>query len=82
MANNTTIWYVAKAIYFDAFKILKAHIVDDDNNEYTATIKGNWLRRGWYAPAELNIIDLEPYDSETWHEMEDDIQYTKAVKIA
>ena len=30
----TTIWYVNKAFILSCFKIIKAHIVDDDCNEW------------------------------------------------
>ena len=82
MKNNTTTWYAVKVIIFDTFKIMKAHIVDDDCNEYIATIKGEWLGSGYHRPEDLNIIDLEPYNRETWYEMEDEIEYTKAKRIA
>lgn len=79
---NTTVWYVAKAIIFDVFKIIKAHIVDDDCNEYIATIKGEWLGRGYHGFEALNIIDLEAYDKNTWYDMENDIDYVRAKRIA
>lgn len=73
---KTTTWYVSKAYIFDCFKIMKAHIVDDDCNEYIATIKGDWIMRGYYTPKQLQIIDLEPYDRDEWHKLDDQFEYT------
>lgn len=72
---KTTTWYVSKAYIFDCFKIMKAHIIDDDCNEYIATIKGNWIISGYYSPKELNILDLEPYDSTEWNRLDDQYEY-------
>ena len=72
---NTTLWYVNKAYIFDCFKIIKAHIIDDDCNEYIATIKGDWVISGYYSPSQLSIIDLEPYDRNEWHKLDDQFEY-------
>ena len=73
---NTTTWYVSKAYIFPCFNLMKAHIVDDDCNEYTATIKGAWIVRGYYSPAELEILDLEPYSREEWRRLNAEAEYS------
>ena len=72
---KTTTWYLNKALIFKCFKVMKAHIIDDDCNEYIAIIKGEWVMRGYYRPEELAIIDLEPYDRATWNALEDEFEY-------
>lgn len=72
---KTTTWYVSKAYIFKCFNLMKAHIVDDDCNEYIATIKGDWIIRGYHLPEKLNIIDLEPYDRDEWHKIDDQFEY-------
>lgn len=77
----TTTYYINKAIIFDTFRIIKAHIIDDDCNEYEATIKGDWICRGYEKPENLDIIDLQPYNKIVWETMQNDIEYTKAKRI-
>lgn len=75
MKSPTTLWYVNKALILSSFKIVKAHIIDDDCSEYIATIKADWIHRNWYGPNELQILDLEPYDRETWNRMEAELEW-------
>lgn len=76
---KTTLWYVNKAYMIPLFNITKAHIVDDDCNEYIATIKASTLFRDYYRPSDLDIIDLEPYNREYFQKLEFELEY--AVKI-
>ena len=76
---NTELWYVNKAIGFKPFHIAKAHIIDDDCNEYIATIAQDWVCNGYNKPEELAIVNLQPYDRNEWKSMEDEVYYNSGM---
>ena len=76
---NTELWYVNKGFCFKPFHIVKAHIIDDDCNEYIATIAQDWVCKGYNKPEELAIVNLQPYDREEWKSMEDEVDYNSGM---
>ena len=77
MRVKTNLWYVAKAYTMPIMNITKAHLVDDDCNEYIAIIKCSNLQRGYYSK-DLNkaIIDLEKYDRYEFEKLEQELPYS------
>lgn len=73
-------WYVQKAFILPGFNLIKAHIIDDDCNEFIGTIKGSFIMRGYFGYSELNVIDKEPYSCIEWSKLMDAVEYMVEVK--
>lgn len=76
---NTELWYVNKGFGFKPFHIVKAHIIDDDCNEFIATIAQDRVWKGYNKPEELDIINLQPYDRDEWEAMEGKVDYNSGM---
>ena len=82
--TNSDVYYLEKAVFFAPLQLAKAHIVDDDCNEFIVTIKktpDTFFSRGYISPDEIIIIDYEEYTEEKWKEMVKYIEYERAVII-
>lgn len=71
-------YYIEKAVYFKPFNISKVHLIDDDCNEFIATVVGCNFVRGYESPKCLKVIDYEEYSAEKWIEMVQYIEYERA----
>lgn len=77
--TNSELYYIVKMVGFEPLNICKVHLVDDDCNEFIATVTEIWNFRGYVDPKEINIIDCENYTSEKWNEMTAYIEYARAI---
>ena len=72
-------YFVAKIVAFKPFNISKVHLVDDDCNEFIATIVGVRNMIGYNATADIKVIDCEEYSAEKWDEIVNFIEYERAI---
>lgn len=62
-------WYINKGINIKELGLYVVHIIDDNNHEFKAICKNDYLQRGYYNYNELNIIDKEKYDGNSFCEL-------------
>lgn len=82
--TKSDLYYLEKAVIFAPLQLAKAHIIDDDCNEFIVTIKktpDTYLPRGYISPNKLLIIDCEEYTAEKYAEMLKYIEYERAAII-
>lgn len=82
MANLNTksdLYYIEKMIGFKPLNLSKVYLIDDDCNEFIATVIGTSHRRGYISPAEIEIIAVEAYSAAKWGAMEQYIEYERAI---
>ena len=74
-------YYITKMVGFKPLNISKVHLIDDDCNEFIATVVGvgHWI--GYNSVADIKVIDYEEYTEEKWSEMVQYIEYERAVII-
>lgn len=75
-------YFINKMVSFKPLNISKVHLVDDDCNEFIATVVGVWNMKGYNSPKDINVIDYEEYTSEKWNEMIQYIEYERAEIVA
>ena len=75
---ESNVYYLNKMVTFKPLNISKIHLVDDDCNEFFATVIGTNHLRGYINPEELKVIDYEEYTKEKWHAMTEYIEYERA----
>ena len=78
---KSDVYYIDKAVIFKALKLAKVHLIDDDCNEFIATVKTDFILRGYNNPACVMVLDYEEYTSEKWEEMTRYIEYERAILI-
>ena len=80
--KKSDLYYINKAIVFKPFNLMKVHLVDDDCNEFIATVKGTYIpTHAYIAPSEISIIDYEEYNRTVWDAMEQYLEYERAEKF-
>lgn len=79
---KTDLLYVVKVVECGIMNLAKAHIVDDYCNEYIAIIKLNGcsILKGYYKPRELDIIDLETYNSDEFNALCEDVEILQFIE--
>lgn len=79
--EKSEVYYIDKLVGFKPLNISKVHLIDDDCNEFIATVKGFPFCRHYITPSEITILEYEEYTSEKWNEMIDFIEYERAIVI-
>lgn len=77
--TKSDVYYIAKMIGFKPLNLSKVYLIDDDCNEFIATVTGVNHPSGYISPAELEVLALEIYSSEKWEAMEQYIEYERAI---
>ena len=72
-------YYINKMVGFKPLNISKVHLIDDDCNEFIATVIGIGIMRGYNIPADIKVLDYEEYTEEKWNEMTTYIEYERAI---
>ena len=72
--------YVVKHINLKVLGIIIAHVVNDDCTEFTAILRKEWILNDYYKYTDLNIINLTPYDSDYWHKIRIESEYSMEVE--
>ena len=76
--EKSDVYYIGKMVSFKPLNISKVHLVDDDCNEFIATVAGVFYMRDYIRPADIKVIDYEEYTAEKWNEMVNFIEYARA----
>lgn len=71
-------YYINKMVSFKPLNISKVHLIDDDCNEFIATVVGVGIMKGYNSPADIKVLDYEEYTAEKWNEMVQFIEYERA----
>ena len=77
--TKSDVYYIAKMIGFKPLNLSKVYLIDDDCNEFIATVTGINHASGYISPAEIEILATEIYSSEKWATMERYIEYERAI---
>ena len=77
--TKSNVYYIAKMIGFKPLNLSKVYLIDDDCNEFIATVTGVNLTMGYISPAKIEILAVEVYRSEKWSSMEQYIEYERAI---
>lgn len=77
--TNSDLYYIEKMIGFKPLNISKVYLIDDDCNEFIATVTGTNHTRGYISPADVEILAVEVYSSAKWSAMEQYIEYERAI---
>lgn len=77
--TKSDVYYLNKMIGFKPLNLAKVHLIDDDCNEFIATVIGYSFSRGYIAPSEINVIAYEDYTSDKWESMMNYIEYERAI---
>ena len=79
--KNSDLYYLNKLIGFKPLNLAKVHFIDDDCNEFIATVKGFSHMLGYTSPKEITVIDYEPYTEEKWNDMMFYIEYERGIVL-
>ena len=72
-------YYIVKGISVPALNICKAHLVDDNCNEFTVTLNIAEVFTGYVGThINKNIIDVQEYDRFEWDFLRAELDYIKA----
>lgn len=71
-------YYINKQVSFKPLNLSKVHLIDDDCNEFIATVIGVWNMKGYNSTTDIKVIDYEEYTAEKWNEMVSFIEYERA----
>ena len=77
--KNSDVYYINSMVCFKPLNISKVHLIDENCNEFIATVVGVWNMKGYNSPKEIKVLDYEEYTSEKWNEMVRYIEYERAV---
>ena len=72
-------YYLDKMVGFRPLNISKVHIIDDDCNEFIATVIGIAFMHGYISPSEINIIACEEYTQDKWEAMTRYAEYERVI---
>ena len=76
--KKSEMYYINKMVSFKPLNISKVHLIDDDCNEFIATVVGVWNMKGYNSPADIKVVDYEEYTAEKWDEMTQYSDYDRA----
>lgn len=77
--KKSDVYYINKMVGFKPLNISKVHLIDDDCNEFIATVVGVEHLREYISPADIKVLDYEEYTAEKWDKMTRFIEYERAV---
>lgn len=77
--KKSDVYYINKMVGFKPLNISKVHLIDDDCNEFIATVVGVEHLREYISPADIKVLDYEEYTAKKWDEMTRFIEYERAV---
>ena len=77
--KQSELYYIEKMVAFRPLNVSKIYLIDDDCNEFIATVVGVEYSRGYINPSDVKIIDYEEYSNDKWCEMTNYIEYERAI---
>ena len=79
--EKSDVYYISKMVAFKPLNLAKVHLVDDDCNEWIATVTGINHSLGYVSPSEIRVIDYEEYSADKWADMVMYIEYERAILL-